>query len=237
MQIIGHRGARNEAPENTLGGFNYLKQLGIDAVEFDLRQLHDHTLVVIHDDNLARTTGTSQPLTDCQARHLPQHNHCKLWPHWPHQEPTPTLTQVLEIIDHFTHIELEIKAVQSMSDAEKIIETLHQNLSSHFHKTLVITSFDVKILTALQKFTSPFKRGLLVEDTSHRAIDHALKLECCQIGWLNTLATQDQIKATHDAGLNVSVWTVNQPERARQLKDWGVNGLITDVPQLMQMHI
>ncbi len=38
MRIIGHRGARGEAPENTLGGFEYLKQLGVRAVEFDVRQ-------------------------------------------------------------------------------------------------------------------------------------------------------------------------------------------------------
>ena len=53
MRIIGHRGARGEAPENTLGGFRYLHQLGGRAVEFDVRQLQDDQLIVIHDDNLS----------------------------------------------------------------------------------------------------------------------------------------------------------------------------------------
>ena len=44
MKIIGHRGARGEAPENTLGGFQYIHDLGIRAVEFDVRQLKDHEL-------------------------------------------------------------------------------------------------------------------------------------------------------------------------------------------------
>ena len=51
MRIIGHRGARGEAPENTLGGFRYLHNLGVRAVEFDVRQLKDDQLVVIHDDD------------------------------------------------------------------------------------------------------------------------------------------------------------------------------------------
>ncbi len=51
MRIIGHRGARREAPENTLGGFQHIKNLGIRGVEFDIRQLQDQELVVIHDDN------------------------------------------------------------------------------------------------------------------------------------------------------------------------------------------
>lgn len=237
MQIIGHRGARNEAPENTLGGFEYLKNLGITAVEFDLRQLTDQTLVVIHDDNLLRTTGTPYAVADCQVDHLIQHNHCKLWPQWPQQEPTPTLGQALSIIQDFTHIELEIKAVHSMLNAEKLVKTLHQQLSSDWQDALVITSFDVKILTALQNFSSPFKRGLLVEDHPENAIKTAIELTCCQIGWLNTLTTPERVKATHQAGLKASVWTVNEPERALELKRWGIDGLITDVPHLMQQYL
>ena len=49
MKIIGHRGARGEAPENTLAGFQYLHDLGICAVEFDVRQLKDAELVIMHD--------------------------------------------------------------------------------------------------------------------------------------------------------------------------------------------
>ena len=44
MRIIGHRGARGEAPENTLGGFQYIQEIGIRAVEFDVRQLKDNAL-------------------------------------------------------------------------------------------------------------------------------------------------------------------------------------------------
>lgn len=50
MRIIGHRGARGEAPENTLGGFQYIQDLGIRAVEFDVRQLKDDALIIMHDD-------------------------------------------------------------------------------------------------------------------------------------------------------------------------------------------
>ena len=62
MRIIGHRGARGEAPENTLGGFQYIHDLGIRAVEFDVRQLKDHELIIMHDDNMLRTTGIDQAL-------------------------------------------------------------------------------------------------------------------------------------------------------------------------------
>ncbi len=46
-----------EHPENTLGGFQYIQDLGIRAVEFDVRQLKDRALIVMHDDHFMRTTG------------------------------------------------------------------------------------------------------------------------------------------------------------------------------------
>ncbi|MGB5117302.1 MAG: glycerophosphodiester phosphodiesterase family protein, partial [Providencia rettgeri] len=60
---------------------------------------------------------------------------------------------------------------------------------------------------------------------------------CCQIGWMNELATGALIQATQQAKLNISVWTVNQIERAKQLKDLGIQGLITDYPKLMMQHL
>ena len=57
MRIIGHRGARGEAPEHTLGGFQYIQEIGIRAVEFDVRQLKDNALIIMHDDDFVRTTG------------------------------------------------------------------------------------------------------------------------------------------------------------------------------------
>ena len=159
MQIIGHRGARGEAPENTLGGFQY-----------------------IHD---------------------------------------------------FEHIEVEVKAVATMAEAEKLVIELQKQLHG-FEQIAVITSFDLKIHQALKQQYSIFKRGLLVEDDiKHQAIEQALELSCCQIGWMNQLATDEIIQATQQAHLQISVWTVNNVERAKHLQSLGIDGLITDFPKMM----
>ena len=85
MQIIGHRGARGEAPENTLGGFQYLRDLGIRAVEFDIRQLSNYQLMIIHDDNFLRTTGVSGSVYD-QDIDPQQFDHRHNWKNWPQAE-------------------------------------------------------------------------------------------------------------------------------------------------------
>src|SRR5690606_30451453 len=236
MRIIGHRGARGEAPENTLAGFQYIHDLGIRAVEFDVRQLKDDELVIMHDDNFLRTTGIDKNIYQCSSSELQSYNQASIWLDWKNFEVTPTLQQSLNIMQNFEHIEVEVKAVATMAEAEKLILELQKQLHG-FEQTAVITSFDVKIHQALRQQYSTFKHGLLIEqDIKERAIEQALELGCCQIGWMNPLATDEIIQATQHAHLNISVWTVNGLERARHLQGLGVDGLITDFPKMMLQH-
>lgn len=232
MIIIGHRGARGEAPENTLGGFQYIHDLGIRAVEFDVRQLKDGELIIMHDDNFLRTTGADQALYDLNSHQLAAYNQAHIWMDW-EKQLTPTLRQTLSIIHDFEHIEVEVKAVATMTEAEKLVVELQKQLHG-YEQTAVITSFDLKIHQALKQQYSIFKRGLLVEDDiKYQAIEQALELGCCQIGWMNQLATDEMIQATQHAHLKVSVWTVNDVERAKHLQSLGIDGLITDFPKMM----
>lgn len=238
MKIIGHRGARGEAPENTLGGFQYINDLGIRAVEFDVRQLKDGELIIMHDDNFLRTTGTDQSLYDLDSTQLEAYNQANIWMDW-EKQVTPTLRQSLKIMHDFDHLEVEVKAVETAQQAEKLVIELQTQLQG-FEHTAIITSFDLKIHQALQQQRSHFKRGLLIEEgfaeanLAEKAIEQALELQCCQIGWMNQLATNDIVKATQNAGLAVSIWTVNDIERAKYLRDLGIQGLITDFPKMMQ---
>lgn len=237
MQIIGHRGARGEAPENTLGGFQYLHDLGIRAVEFDVRQLSDDQLIVMHDDNFLRTAGVNQTLDSLCFGDVCIYDHRYLWQDWQQQEPTPSLKQVLSNLSEFQHLEVEIKSVKDEAAADKLITHLEQLLQG-LEQTATITSFDTKILANLQQRQSQFKRGLLIElPFGEHAIDVALQYGCQRMGWKDILATEQLIKATQQAKLDVSVWTVNDIDRAKQLRDFGIQGLITDYPKLMQEQL
>ncbi|MGR3977451.1 glycerophosphodiester phosphodiesterase [Acinetobacter sp. 1207_04] len=236
MKIIGHRGARGEAPENTLGGFQYIHDLGIRAVEFDVRQLKDDALIVMHDDNFLRTTGIDQKLYQLDSTQLEAYNQANIWMDW-EKQVTPTLRQSLNIMHDFDHLEVEVKAVDTQVQAEKLIAELQQQLRG-FEHTAVITSFDLKIHHALILQNTHFKHGLLIEnDIGEKAIEQAIELQCCQIGWMNQLATDEIIKTTQKAGLAVSVWTVNDIERAKHLRNLKIDGLITDFPKMMQIAL
>lgn len=238
MQLIGHRGARQEAPENTLGGFAYLAQLGLRAVEFDVRQLADDTLVVIHDTDLLRTTGQAISVYDLSHNDLVGIDQRHNWPDWRGVEPLATLPQVLTRLDGFSHIEVEVKAVDSAEQASRLIQHLLPLLDAC--PAASITSFDLQILRAVQQQQPQQKRGLLIEMPLpvHSIIEIAQQLGCQRVGIKDSLCSAEMIEALHSAQLTCSVWTVNDVNRARQLQDWGADGLITDVPsQMLAAHI
>lgn len=238
MRLIGHRGARNEAPENTLGGFKHIVALGLKAVEFDVRLLQDQQLAVIHDDNFKRTSGLDQTIALSSSYHLAHTDNRVGWDHWPQSEPTPLLSEVLGLIAHFEHIEVEIKAVNDEQQAQLIARQLHQALDG-WQDRVILTSFDLKVLEALSSQNSPFRRGLLVElPLGDAIIPIAKQLGCSRIGLRDSFTTQELIEKIHFEQLQCSIWTVNNIERARQLASWKVDGLITDVPsQMLAAHI
>lgn len=230
MQLIGHRGARGEAPENTLGGFQYIIDLGLKAVEFDVRLLQDHQLAVIHDDDFIRTSGKQQKVQHTSSSQLAKTDNRVGWQHWETPEPTPTLAQVLALIKHFEHIEVEVKAVNNDQEAHLIVEKLHHELAG-WQQQATITSFDLKILNALHQQNSQFKRGLLVElPLGDVIIQIAKQYGCSRIGLKDAFVTADLVQKIKAEKLLCSVWTVNSIERARFLSTLGIDGLITDVP-------
>lgn len=182
---------------------------------------------------ILRTAGVDQIVEQSTLAQALSFDHRQNWPNWPTSEPTPTLTDVLNLLDNFDHIEVEVKAVRDMALAEKLVQKLETELQG-FEKVVTITSFDLQILTALRDINSQFKRGLLVElPVGATAIELAHQYGCCHIGWHDQLATDEMIQLSHQAGLNISVWTVNDVERAKRLQDLDIQGLITDIPTTM----
>ena len=109
MRIIGHRGARREAPENTLAGFRHLRSLGIDHVELDVRLSADHQLVVLHDTTVNRTTNGKGAAREMTATALGALNAAASFPGWQEATPIPLLRDVLTEWPELESIQLEVK--------------------------------------------------------------------------------------------------------------------------------
>ncbi len=251
-RLLGHRGARHEALENTLFGFEYaynLRTQGLAGIEFDVQLTADGHLVVFHDETLYRLCGVQSRIDQLSLvevqRHL-QSGH-----------PIITLDRLAALLcadseslarsslpqsasAPFTHIELEIKT-HKRTPYPALIQALTRYLTDSPLASLpiVLTSFDVQLLAHLQrhKVLSTFSRGLLIQAPRllKSAPRTALQLGCTQLGIHYPLLTPTFIQQCHRLNLSVSAWTVNDIDMVQQLVKWQVNVIITDIPaQLLQ---
>ncbi len=238
MQLIGHRGARGEAPENTLGGFRHLKQSGVFAVELDIQVSKDGELVVIHDPFLERSTSghgavaekTVEELSRVDAAH-------KTWPDWPGTEGVPTLRAVMEILRDFEHIQFEVKAISE--EHSQLVAAKFPALWREFGfgERAFTTSFNPRYLQLVAEAAPEISRGFLFErDFEGDAIAVAGTLGCRSLGPHQERCTPLLLSQAREAGLTVSTWTVNTTARMRELAGMGVQSIITDFPSLARQE-
>ncbi|WP_037059112.1 MULTISPECIES: glycerophosphodiester phosphodiesterase [unclassified Psychrobacter] len=272
-QLLGHRGARVEALENTLFGFQHAKRLqarGLAGVELDVQLTADGHLIVFHDDTLQRLCGLQARIDQLSLREIQRHTQSghhiitldmlaqslplsMFAPAFkPQRQALNSLLGVNTIssdkayeitelssqahtLSQFTHIELEIKT-HNRTDHTKLVQALLRYLvnSPLSSLPLVLTSFDKTLLAQLQQHPqlSSISRGLLVLEPSliSSAPNTALRLGCTQLGIHYPLLNKQTIANCHRYQLPVSAWTVNDISTIKQLIEWQVDVIITDIP-------
>ena len=229
--IYGHRGARGIAPENTLASFQACLDTGVDRCELDLHLSSDGQLMVIHDRTLKRTTGRRGKVSQHTAQELMQMDARHNTPAWPTPCPIPTLEQLFAQCP-FVHWQLEVKEA-STTRAADIVRAIEQ-LSACFglQDKIVITSSSRTVLQAAQSLAPHLARGLVAEYAWLDPIKTAQRYGCSLLVLKWTLATEQRLRKAQQAGLHVSVWTVNEPALMRRLVTYGADSLITDFPGL-----
>lgn len=230
--IYGHRGARGEAPENTLPSFHQALKAGVRRVELDLHLSADRQLMVIHDTTLRRTTGLRGKITQHSAAELMQIDARRGGPGWTEPCPIPSLEQLFEACPEFEHYQLEVKsgsAGQSRIVLDAVTELVER---FNLQDKVVLTSSSRTLLKTARDSSFSLPTGLVEE---YGLIDwvKSCKRYGCEYLILNwKLCTPQRVANAKAQGLHVSVWTVNEPALMQRLVEMGVDSIITDFPQL-----
>ena len=243
--LLGHRGARGEALENTLAGFKLAQNLqtaGLVGVEFDVQLSADGRLIVFHDDNLQRLCRQQSCIDQLSLAEIQRYsqldNEQSGHKQSGHKQPVHNimpLADIASVLQGFTYIELEIKT-HERTNYRKLIKALMIELvnSPLARLPIVLTSFDVELHAGLQrnKLLKHMPRGLLIRtpETLLTATNTALQLGCVQLGIHYPLHNQAVIAHCHRYHLPVSAWTVNDGDTMENLIAWQVDAIITDYP-------
>jgi glycerophosphoryl diester phosphodiesterase len=227
--VIGHRGAAAVAPENTMPSFEAGWAAGARWVEADVQPTADSTLVMLHDDDLDRTTDGSGPVRAQTASSLSRLDAGSWFGPEFAGTPIPRLAQVLEALMGDRRLLLEIKGAHTHPEIEAIIEAIRVAGAA---ERVFLESFEIEALRTVRTILPDLPLGLLVgriEDDPVRAC-RELGATAYNPDFTEVLARPTLVADLHAAGVAVMVWTPNDPADWSRLTDIGVDAIITDDP-------
>ena len=230
--IMAHRGFSAEAPENTLPAFQKCIDEGFSAAELDVQMLADGTIIVMHDDNLKRTTGVDKNVWEVTYDEIKNLDNGAFFD--PEFEGTKicTLDEAIKLAASAKdklYLNIEIKR-NGHDDgiAEKVVQII---LDNNYLNYCDITSQDYSTLEEVREI-NPY---VLTAYTSVIGIGNIESLEAADIISIQeTFATYENIERIHNAGKRVFVWTINEQDTMEQLANLNVDAILTNDPRLCQ---
>ena len=217
--VYGHRGASAAAPENTVAAFELAKAFACDGVELDVRRSADDVLVLSHDPAL----GDGRVVRSIHRAELPS--------------SVPTLAEALDACAGMI-VNIEIKNIPGEEDFDAacaVADAVVALLADRGHRDdVLISSFHLPTIDRVKALDRDLRTGLLT-------FFDPLPIDCVAVtverghdaihpnDWTVDATVVDE---AHRAGLDVNVWTVDDPDRMVVLAGLGVDGVVTNVPDV-----
>ena len=234
MMICGHRGASLEAPENTLGGFRHARQVGVRAIELDVRLSQDGQCVVIHDDTVDRTTDGRGPVRQHTAEALARLRAHGRFPEWPTHEGVPTLQAALECISHMELILIEIKKPREADHPVICDQVMGLIDSLNLGDRAVVASADAAFLAFARRARPEQPRGMI---GGRGVVELAMEHGCAWVMAQFQSIDADTVRQVQARGMRVACWTPNTEQELAQTIALRPDVIITDVPTTAQRLI
>ena len=264
IEVQGHRGARALRPENTLPGFAYALDGGVDVLELDLVVTKDDELVVMHDLELnpilcTGPDGAPAPVGfkvrqhprrmlrafDCGRRRNPR---------FPRQRPVPqthipTLDEVFELVARSkapaaakVRFNIEAKRLPGRTDlapsptrfAALIVKAIE---ARGLVERCILQSFDHRVLVAAKRLAPRLRTSALIGETRPDLVAVARAAGAELVSPNHEWITAEDVSALHAAGIGVVPWTANSETAWARLVELGVDGVITDDPAALIAYL
>lgn len=243
--ILGHRGASQEAPENTLEAFHMAWKQGADGIEADFRLTADGRIICMHDEMTTRTTGVALKVADTRLEEL-QRLDAGSWKgvDWSGAR-IPTLDEIMAEIPQGSWFFIEIKC------GPEIIAPLEILLKSSGHspERIRLLSFSLPLITMIKQrhpewracWTSDYNHNLLNNSWCPSRLEVLASLQSSSADGLASAdgAVLDQrlVDTLREQGKEIHVWTVDRLAAAKRLRRLGVDSIMTNRPGWLRKQL
>ncbi|HVM62352.1 MAG TPA: glycerophosphodiester phosphodiesterase [Verrucomicrobiae bacterium] len=213
--IIAHRGFSGRYVENTFAAIRAALELGVDLVEIDVHETRDGELIVFHDYRLNRICGERGRVRDKTLPEIRRLN-----------SQVPTLRQVLQMCRRRARVLIEIKR----ADPAKVAAVIAELRMEH---EVIVFSLSIRRMKAIAAANPRIPRFGLVARRLPLALLRLKAAGVEGVGLSRRLVRSPRVvRRIHQRGWKLFVWTVNREAEMKTLADWGVDGLITDHPDV-----
>lgn len=244
--IIGHRGAMGYAPEHTLESFRLAVEMGVDYLEFDVQMTKDGVLVAIHDTDVSRTTNSKGEVKDLTIEEI-KNLDAGSWfngeyPQYYNEQYSgikiPTVREIFEEFGSDVNYSIEIKAPQKYPGIEeKLVDLLKEYDLLGRKGQVILYSASKESLMKTHKLVPDTELGLLLWYTDTAKIsDEELNEVREYVTYIVPnfdYLTEEYVNKVKDAGYKIQTYTVNNLESFYRLKEWGIDGIITNYPDIL----
>ncbi|MCI0348642.1 MAG: glycerophosphodiester phosphodiesterase [Acidobacteriales bacterium] len=219
--LLGHRGARKYAPENTLEAFELALEHGCQGFEFDVRCTADRRLLIWHDATVKRA----------RIAHAEYESLCqRAQKGWRRKKSRtgegriPCLEEVVGAFRDRAYLNIEVK----VAGIEKEVAGLASTLRRDWY---LVSSFQPDVVLNLRAANPELAVGWIVNE--RRLLADWRQIESHALVAHHTLVSRGLVEAVQASGRKLFVWTVNRPKKMLELADWGVDAIISDDTRLL----
>jgi len=224
--VIAHRGAAGKAPENTLTSLRQAINDGADWIEIDVQESIDGEVVVIHDSDFMKLAGVDLKVWNGTLQQMREIDIGSWFAPEFSAERVPTLTEVLVDSRGQSRVVIELKYYDHDQQLEqRVVDIIEQ---ADMVNDVAIMSLKYDGLRKIRRLRPEWVVGLL----SAKAIGNLASLDVDFLAVNMGMATPRFIRRARLAGKQVFVWTVNDPVSMSRMMSLGVNGIITDEPEM-----
>ena len=226
VKIMAHRGASKAAPENSLAAVRGAIEAGSDWVEIDVQETADGEVVVIHDSDLMKLARNKTKVWDARLSDLQSIDIGNSFGPSFQNERVPTLSEVLKLCQGKTGVLIELKYYGHDQQLEqRVVDIVEKHGMSN---EIMVMSLKPDGVRKMKRLRPTWKCGVLLSVS----VGNIQKIEADFLAVNARFATRSLINKLHQAGKEIYVWTVDDPVSMSMLMNRGVDGLITNRPEV-----
>ena len=229
---FAHRGFSGKYPENTMLAFKKAYEAGCDGIELDVHLTKDNVMVIIHDEDIERTTNGKGAVRDFTYDELRQFDASAGFAGQYGFNPVPSFEEYVDWVkdlDIITNVEIKNSVYYYDGLEEALIEMIRKN---HIEDKIIFSSFNNASIMKCKQLAPEIQCGFLMEGCIGNAGAYVKKMgvECAHPDWHRL--SDAEIAGCKALGIRINTWTVNEEKEMVRLRDLGVDGIISNYPDM-----